>query len=119
MHPFAVVVGGVVGTWLRLLLTAGSGNLTWDTRITAVNVVGAFVLGLLIRLPVRPRVRAFVASGLLGSFTSFSVLSIALVDGTPGAGVAAGLAASLGLGLIAAAFGMGLGHLLVAEEEDV
>lgn len=100
-------------------MTQGSGSGGWDTRITVVNVIGAFLLGLLIRLPVRPRLRAFLASGLLGSFTSFSALSIASVDGTPPAAVWAGFAGSIGAGLLAAALGMVVGHLLVAAEEDV
>lgn len=119
MHPFAVILGGVLGTWLRLMLTQGSSQADWDTRITVVNVVGAFLLGLLIRLPVRPRVRALIASGFLGSLTSFSALTIAVVDGTPSTTVWVGIVGSIVFGIIAAAVGMLIGHLLVAAEEDV
>jgi CrcB protein len=119
VHPFAVILGGVVGTWLRLVMTQGSLSGAWDPRITVLNVIGAFLLGLLIRLPIRPRVRAFLASGVLGSFTSLSTLSIATVAGTPWAGVWAGLAGSLFFGVLAAGLGMVIGHLLVAAEEDV
>src|SRR3954453_12728984 len=81
MHPIAVAAGGAVGTLLRLLLTSGGSlGAEWDPRISVVNVVGAFLLGLLARLPVRPRLRSMLASGGLGALTSFSALSIALVD---------------------------------------
>ncbi|HEU5144636.1 MAG TPA: CrcB family protein [Dermatophilaceae bacterium] len=119
MHPFAVILGGVLGTWLRLVMTQGSASGGWDTRVTVVNVIGAFLLGLLIRLPVRPRLRAFLASGVLGSYTSFSALTIASVDGTPMAAVWFGLAGSIVFGVLAAGLGMVLGHLLMAAEEDV
>lgn len=115
MHPFAVVLGGVLGTWLRLVMTQGPPTGGWDARTTAVNVIGAFLLGLLIRLPVRPRVRAFLASGMLGSFTTFSALSVATISSGVGAG---GMAASIIAGILAAGVGMIVGHLLVAAEED-
>ena len=119
MHPFAVILGGVLGTWLRLVMTQGSVSAGWDARITVLNVVGAFVLGLLIRLPVRPGLRAALASGGLGSFTSFSALSIATIDGTPSTSAWLGLGASIVFGVLAAGLGMVVGHLVVAAEEDL
>lgn len=118
MHPFAVILGGVVGTWLRLALTQGTSQADWDTRITVVNVLGAFLLGVLIRLPVRPPLRAFLASGVLGSLTSFSALTIAFVDGGQATTIFVGLVGSLVFGVLAAALGMLVGHLLVAARED-
>jgi CrcB protein len=119
MHPFAVAAGGALGTLLRLLLTMGGGSHAgWDPRISAINVVGAFLLGVLVRLPVRPPLRSLLASGGLGSLTSFSALSIALVDGTPGYAVALGLLTSIVLGVAAAALGMWLGGLLRARAKE-
>lgn len=118
MHPLAVALGGALGTLLRLLLTQGGGQGAWDPRISVVNVVGAFLLGVLVRLPLHPRLRAFLAPGALGAFTSFSALSIAFVDSTPRYAVWLGFVVSIVLGIAAAALGMGLGHLLVAAEED-
>ena len=61
MHPFAVAVGGAIGTLLRLLLTTGpAGGAAWDPRISVINVVGAFLLGILVRLPLRPQVRSLL-----------------------------------------------------------
>jgi CrcB protein len=119
MHPFAVALGGAVGTLLRLLLTVGgSDGGGWDPRISIINVVGAFLLGLLVRLPVRPRLRSMLGSGGLGSLTSFSALSIAFVDGTPGYAVALGLLTSIVLGVAAAALGMWLGGLLTEGDRE-
>ena len=119
MHPFAVAVGGAIGTLLRLLLTTGpAGGAVWDPRISVINVVGAFLLGILVRLPLRPQVRSLLAPGVLGSLTSFSALSIALVDGTPGSTVALGLGTSIVLGVAAAAFGLWLGGLLTSHEDE-
>lgn len=118
MHPFAVAIGGAVGTLLRLLLTTGGGSGgDWDPRISIINVVGAFLLGVLVRIPVRPQVRSLLASGVLGSLTSFSALSIALVDATPAYAVALGLTTSILLGVAAAALGMWLGGLLTSGED--
>lgn len=118
MHPFAVAIGGAAGTLLRLLLTTGHGGGGWDPRISAINVVGAFLLGVLVRIPVRPQVRSLLGSGVLGSLTSFSALSIAFTDGTPGYAVALGLLTSIVLGVAAAAFGMWLGGLLTSTAES-
>ena len=119
MHPFAVAIGGAVGTLLRLLLTTGGGSgVEWDPRMSVINVVGAFLLGLLVRLPVRPRLRSMLGSGGLGALTSFSALSIALVDGTPAYAVALGLLTSIAFGVAAAALGMWLGGLLTAARRD-
>ena len=70
------------------------------------------------RLPVRPQVRSLLGSGVLGSLTSFSALSIALTDGTPGYAVALGLLTSIVLGVAAAAVGMWLGGLLTSTAES-
>jgi fluoride exporter len=118
MHPYAVAVGGAVGTLLRLLLTTGGGGGGgWDPRISLINVVGAFLLGVLARIPVRPQVRSLLGSGVLGSLTSFSALSIALADATPGYAVALGLLTSIVLGVAAAAVGMWLGRFLTSRAE--
>lgn len=113
MHPLAVAVGGAIGTLLRLLATQGS-SAGWDYSIAVVNVVGAFLLGLVTALPVRPAVRALLGPGTLGALTSFSALSIAFVDGP--AMYAAGLSLVISLlgGVLAGATGLWLGRRLVA-----
>lgn len=118
MHPVAVALGGAAGTLLRLVLTQGAGHGDWDPRLGVVNVVGAFVLGFLVRVPLEPRTRAMVTSGGLGALTSFSALSVALVDGTTTYAVGLGLAISVGLGVAGAALGRWIGGLVVAGIED-
>lgn len=105
----AVFAGGLVGTCTRLLVDAVAGDLI-GTLI--VNVVGSFVLGLLVSL-VWPRVpdwaRAGLGAGVLGSFTTFSALAVLLLglELLPGAGY---LALTLVLGLAAAFLGLRLGR---------
>lgn len=118
MHAWAVALGGAVGTLVRMLLTQGGPTDGWDPRISVVNVLGAFALGVLVRLPLQPRTRDLLASGGLGSLTSFSALTLVLVDATPAYAVVLGLATSLLGGVAAAALGYWLGGLLGAQEDD-
>ena len=55
---------------------------------------------------IRDRWRAFAGTGILGAFTTFSALSLALVDGTS---VGAGLA-SLVVSVLGGVAGAALGH---------
>lgn len=114
----AVVVGGLVGTGLRLaidlLLPHADDGLALSTLI--VNVVGAFALGLLVgRLwpTAAPWLRAGLGAGLLGSFTTFSALATSLIALAATGQWMLALAyavATLALGLAAAALGLRLGH---------
>ncbi len=81
----AVAVGGLAGTELRyaagLLFPETSGAVPWTTL--TVNVVGSFVLATLTTLWIaRPQtafwLRAGIGPGLLGSFTTFSALVVAI-----------------------------------------
>ena len=85
MRPLlAVFAGGLVGTSLRLTLDLalphGPTEFPFSTLI--INLVGAFVLAVLVaRLwPVAPAwARAGLGTGVLGSFTTFSALTVAIV----------------------------------------
>lgn len=114
----AVVVGGFAGTGLRLLVDA-LGGITWGTL--AVNVVGAFALGLLVA-KVWPRVpawtRAGLGAGLLGSFTTFSALAVIVVT-LPFGWAVAYAAASVVLGVAAAFLGLRLGRRPAAPVDPV
>jgi fluoride exporter len=116
----AVGLGGALGTLARYgvsrSLAGDSTGFPWPTF--AVNVVGSFVLGLLITVLVERRpptrfLRAFAAVGFCGGFTTFSTMVVeAAQRGQHGrAGLAAVyLAVSLVAGLLAAAAGIGLGR---------
>jgi CrcB protein len=126
MTIVAVLVGGLVGTGLRLgidaLLPHGDGAFPWSTLI--INVVGSFALGLLVARvwPVAPAwLRFGLGTGLLGSFTTFSAMALSLLTLTQHgqAGVALGyLASSLVLGLGAAALGLRFGYPATRLEPD-
>lgn len=113
-----MIVGGAVGTVLRLGLDAllPHGNDAFPLSTLIANVVGAFALGLLIaRLwgPAPPWLRAGLGPGLLGSFTTFSALTVSLVtlSASDQWMTALGyLVATLALGFGAAALGLGLGR---------
>ena len=79
----AVAVGGAFGSVARYLLAgviqpAGS-NFNWG--ILAVNVLGGFVMGVIVegsalRWNLAPELRAFLTVGILGGFTTFSTFSL-------------------------------------------
>lgn len=84
MPLLAVIVGGLVGTALRLgldaLLPHADDEFPWSTLV--INVVGAFALGALVARvwPWAPDwMRAGLGVGLLGSFTTFSAIAVSLV----------------------------------------
>jgi CrcB protein len=106
----AVAVGGALGTGARwgvdtLLPNATPGTLGVSTVV--VNVVGSFVLGLLVAA-VWPRpgvplwLKAGVGTGVLGSFTTFSAVALNVVAGA----IEANLLAVVGAVLLSAIFGL-------------
>jgi fluoride exporter len=79
-----VAVGGAIGSVLRHFVNLASlrlfgPNFPWGT--VAVNVIGSFVMGAFIELLARrwqgsAELRLFVATGILGGFTTFSAFSL-------------------------------------------
>lgn len=118
----AVAVGGLIGTELRygagLVFPEAAGAVPWTTL--AINVLGSFVLAALTTIWIaRPRtafwLRAGLGPGLLGSFTTFSALALAVDQQIRGGFHAVWLAylgLSLVLGLGAAAVGWKSGKAL-------
>ena len=114
----AVVLGGVVGTGLRIgldeLLPHHDDQFPWSTLI--INVVGSFALGLAVARawPIAPMwLRAGLGAGLLGSFTTFSAFAVSLVTLTRAGEPLVALAyllASVVAGLAAAAIGLRIGR---------
>lgn len=120
----AVAAGGALGGSARVALSASfpsaPGAIPWAT--VAENTFGALLLGLVVaalveRWPERRRLRAFLAPGLLGAFTTFSNLTVDVVrlaaDGALATALAYGLLSTL-LGVGAALAGIGLGRRLGA-----
>ena len=81
-----------------------------------VNVLGAFILGWLVGLPIRPKRQLLIGIGFCGSLTTFSswmvhcVSFIAQGDWLAALGL---IGLTLGLGLGAAALGVVVGRSLV------
>jgi len=79
-----VALGGAIGSAARYGVNVWSGRMLgsefpWHTFI--VNVVGCFVMGVLVelmalKLNVGNDTRAFLTTGILGGFTTFSAFSL-------------------------------------------
>lgn len=82
-----VALGGAVGASCRygvgvLAAPFGSGHFPWGTF--SVNVVGSFVLGVLVAMMTfswspSHEMRAFIVVGVLGGFTTFSAFSLEVI----------------------------------------
>ncbi|MGI8595556.1 MAG: fluoride efflux transporter FluC [Solirubrobacteraceae bacterium] len=110
MTALYVAIGGAVGALARYGLgtTVSDDALPWVT--VAINVAGSLLLGFLVSVAdwFSPEVRAGLAVGLLGGFTTFSTFSVdVFLDLEAGKGLeAAGyVVASTALGVGAAAAG--------------
>lgn len=83
-HVAAVAAGGAIGATCRHLvghwaLRALGPNFPWGTLV--VNIVGSFLMGVLIAALARmdgvaAEWRLFLATGVLGGFTTFSAFSL-------------------------------------------
>jgi CrcB protein len=115
----AVALGGALGSVLRWLVSSafarsGDARFPWGTLV--VNLVGSFVIGVVLgwghdRGPLAPTMRLLVVTGVLGGFTTFSALSwetLALArSGQPLGAIGYGVG-SLAGGLLAASAGWAL-----------
>ena len=124
LEMFAVFVGGLIGTTLRVLVDLALPHTLGEFALSTllINVVGAFVLGLLIAA-LWPRVPGWVRVGLgpgiLGSFTTFSALAISIVALAQSGdiiGAMLSIVLSIGFGMLAAWAGLTLGARLGARE---
>ncbi|WP_233267021.1 fluoride efflux transporter FluC [Tomitella fengzijianii] len=126
-----VAVGGVVGTLARhglgLLFPDDPGQ--WPVTTFAVNIAGAFLLGMLLEALTRfgrgapggsgtgrsTLVRLGVGTGMLGAFTTYSTLALdtdlLLHRGAAGAAVSYALATVL-VGAVTCALGIAVGARL-------
>ena len=114
-----VALGGGVGAALRgaIDLLAERFGLAAPPATLAINLIGSFAAGLLVALVVErgalpAELRPLLIVGLLGGFTTFSafaVQTLRLGEGAPLSALAY-VAASLLLGLLAAAAGLAIGR---------
>jgi len=115
----AVFAGGVLGTAARLFFdyAVPHGDTGFPLSTLIINVVGSALLGFLVARvwpTAPPWLRAGLGAGVLGSFTTFSAVVVAVVTLTDGGRMlvaAVYLALSLVLGFAAAAAGLRVGTL--------
>ena len=123
-HFLIVAMGGAVGASLRHLvgmmaLRAFGSGFPYGTLIC--NIAGSFLMGMLVemialRFNVGTEVRLFLATGLLGGFTTFSTFSLDIVSLTERGQVGPALfyiAISLAGGITALIFGLITARALV------
>ncbi len=80
----AVAVGGAIGSVARYLIAGWVQSAAWQGfpfGIFVVNVSGGFVMGLLtelmaLKFNVSLPVRAFLTTGIMGGYTTFSTFSL-------------------------------------------
>jgi len=121
----AIMIGGALGSAARFAisvwLAARVGeSFPWGTF--AVNIIGSFVIGFFMALTgpdgalmVSPVIRAFVAIGILGGFTtfsSFSLQTISLLQDGQWLWAAGNVLLSVTLCLLATAGGIALANIL-------
>ena len=121
-----VALGGAAGSvlrWAAILATAERYGNAFPWGTLAVNVLGSFLIGAIAEwasgglLGVTPTVRLFVATGVLGGFTTFSTFSLDALtlirngEPLPALAYAAG---SVVFGLAAAYAGMLAARLVTA-----
>lgn len=78
------VAGGALGSGARYLVNVGAARwigiaFPWATMF--VNIAGSFAMGLLVEYVIlrhnaSPELRTFLATGILGGFTTFSAFSL-------------------------------------------
>ena len=83
-HFVLVAIGGAIGSSFRHLVNMASlrligPNFPWGTMV--INIAGSFAMGVFIELLARRanvsnELRLFVATGILGGFTTFSAFSL-------------------------------------------
>jgi len=106
---------GALGRWGVEELLPESGPMGWPWATLTVNVVGAFVIGILATsarvAQGPPLLRPFLIAGVLGGFTTFSALALEtgqLLEAGQVLSALSYVAATFTAGLVAVAVGRGL-----------
>lgn len=117
-----IAIGGAAGATGRYYLSLWIANKSpgvFPSGTLVVNLLGCFLLGILYALGdkiISPQLRLFLATGLLGAFTTFSTFSVEALDllrnGYPMIALSY-LTASLVFGLLVAGLGIKLGSFLL------
>lgn len=118
-------VGGALGSGARYIVNTAVVRflalaLPWATL--TVNIAGSFLMGLVVefvslRMGGSLEVRTFLATGILGGFTTFSAFSLDAVHLYENGAATAGslyIVASVGLSLLALVAGLAIGRTAFA-----
>jgi CrcB protein len=119
----AIAIGGATGSVGRYLLVAAVTQIAgaaWPWGTLAVNAIGGLAIGVIAELLVLrwqggPELRAFLVTGILGGFTTFSAFSleaVALFARDAWGAALAYLACSVILSLAATALGIAVARWL-------
>lgn len=116
MNTLLVGLGGALGAIARYLLSCVTHPVL---AVFAMNVVGAFLLGVLTAMAAG-KWRLFLGTGLLGGFTTYSALAVDTVrllhdDVVAGLLYATG---SVAVGLLTAWGGLTVGHMLADKRKE-
>ena len=122
-----VAVGGVIGALARaeidVLIPHAVGDWPWSTF--AINLLGAFALGLMLQALLRVErrwVRPFAVTGILGGFTTFSALSMQTRDMLAHGSAGLALVYAIGsviVGVVAVGLGIALGRQLWPQSHGI
>jgi fluoride exporter len=120
---FVVALGGALGSALRYVVStelAARVGTAYPWATTTVNLVGAFVFGVVWSASEAslsaPLIRLFVLTGMMGGLTTFSTLAFEIADALFNQRVAAALVHTVvhvGAGVFAVWLGLGLGRVLL------
>ena len=122
-----VIAGGAVGVALRAAVVVPLGELSHPLVVPAatlaINLLGAFLLGIIVgRLADHaPRLRAFLGTGVMGGFTTYSaftVQSVTVSSASPLIGLVLSAVSLLG-GVVAAVIGLGVGRGMAGRPAEV
>ncbi len=117
------VAGGAVGVLARGLIVAPVSDpaaVPWTTL--AINVAGSLLLGIIVGWldDRRPLARAFLGTGIMGGFTTYSAFAVATALWVTTPWLAAGLAAaSVVLGVIGAIVGLFIGRRIADRPGEI
>ena len=116
INCLSVFIGGGIGSILRHLICSKIGN-HW--AVMCVNLMGAMLIGIAFeyfadKAELRPEIRAFVVTGILGGFTTFSTYMLDFGNLMNNAKLIEGfcyLLGSLSLGIACLFLGMKIGKI--------
>ncbi|MDN3311442.1 CrcB family protein [Microbacterium oryzae] len=116
-----VCVGGAVGVTARHLLTLLAGEGAMVPVIALINVTGSLLLGVVAGAcgARHARWRAFLGTGMLGGFTTYSAFAVQVAEALRGPQPLAAVAAALALlavAVVAAAVGLAIGLRIAGRE---